>query len=39
MGLILGDEAKGEAPVVLTDILESGRAKYMDFKSPATPRA
>ena len=33
MGLILGDEAKGEAPVVLTDILGSEDALGdMDFK-------
>ena len=33
MGLILGDEAKGEEPVVLTDILGSEDALGdMDFK-------
>ena len=33
MGLILGDEAEGEAPVVLTDILGSEDALGdMDFK-------
>jgi polyribonucleotide nucleotidyltransferase len=33
MGLILGDESKGEAPVILTDILGSEDALGdMDFK-------